>query len=419
MSTPKLQKFYKSRKWSSFVDGLRNERVTPDGLILCEHCGQPITKAYDCIGHHITELTDENVDDVNISLNPDNIKLVHFRCHNAIHNRFQGYQGRKQQHVYIVYGAPLAGKSEYVAGIAEPNDIVISMDRLWRAIRSDKSGDDKPAALKTNVFGLRDALLDMIELRIPADRIVEVQAEYGEKVTAWRLDATLREFQRIEPVDLFFTYPLHELDAGGILREANLEENERSMENGRELGTLAKKAKKIDKKSKLLDMINRDEEFAGKRKSYQQLMAFGENGYTKENYDKYCEWWGVYVLQDTTGQIASSVYSDYKSRWSIETYNNYVKNDADFNDLKNQDYYCAHGFDFIMLITGLIHSRLNEAVKRLNNSSISMIDILIKSGHMRMVLHDKTWKLHNTRTKDIDIFQKMGFTPEKEYIPKR
>lgn len=165
MSTPKLQKFYKSRKWSSFVDGLRNERVTPDGLILCEHCGQPITKAYDCIGHHITELTDENVSDVNISLNPDNIKLVHFRCHNAIHNRFQGYQGRKQQHVYIVYGAPLAGKSEYVAGIAEPNDIVISMDRLWRAIRSDKSGDDKPAALKTNVFGLRDALLDMIKVR--------------------------------------------------------------------------------------------------------------------------------------------------------------------------------------------------------------------------------------------------------------
>ena len=39
------------------------------------------------------------------------------------------------------------------------------MDRLWRAIRSDKSGDDKPAALKTNVFGLRDALLDMIKVR--------------------------------------------------------------------------------------------------------------------------------------------------------------------------------------------------------------------------------------------------------------
>ena len=156
-----------------------------------------------------------------------------------------------------------------------------------------------------------------------------------------------------------------------------------------------------------------------KRKSYQQLMAFGETGYTQENYEKYCEWWGVYILQDTTQQAASSVYSDYKDRWAIETYNNYVKNDADFNDLKNQDYYCAHGFDFIMLVTGLIHSRLNEAVKRLNKSSISTIDIMIKSGHMRMVLHDKTWKLHNTRTKDIELFERMGFIPETEYLPKR
>ena len=115
-----------------------------------------------------------------------------------------------------------------------------------------------------------DALLDMIELRIPADKMDEARAEYGEKVTAWRLDATLREFQRIEPVDLFFSYPLHEIDAGGILREANLEENERSMENGREMGILAKKAKKTDMKGTLMDAINRDEEFSGKRKTYKE-----------------------------------------------------------------------------------------------------------------------------------------------------
>ena len=130
-----------------------------------------------------------------------------------------------------------------------------------------------------------DALLDMIELRIPADRIVEVQAEYGEKVTAWRLDATLREFQRIEPVDLFFTYPLHELDAGGILREANLEENERSMENGRELGTLAKKAKKTDMKARLLKYIERDEEFSGCRKTYREYAE--EMGVSEKTIKRY------------------------------------------------------------------------------------------------------------------------------------
>ena len=115
-----------------------------------------------------------------------------------------------------------------------------------------------------------DALLDMIELRIPADKIVEVKEEYGDKVTAWRMDATLREFQRIEPVDLFFSYPLHELDAGGILREANLEENERSMENGREIGNLAKKVKKAVNKSDLAEAIMRDEEFSGRRKTQKE-----------------------------------------------------------------------------------------------------------------------------------------------------
>ena len=115
-----------------------------------------------------------------------------------------------------------------------------------------------------------DALLDMIELRIPQEKIEQVKAEYGEKVTAWRMEATLREFAQIEPVNLFFSYPLHEVDATGILNEANLEENERSMENGRELGTLAKAGKKADMKVRLYEMMTRDEEFAGKRKTYKQ-----------------------------------------------------------------------------------------------------------------------------------------------------
>ena len=117
---------------------------------------------------------------------------------------------------------------------------------------------------------IADALLDMIELRIPQDRQDEAKAIYGDKCTAWRMDATLREFQRIEPVDLFFSYPVHEIDTGGILREANLEESERSMEYGREIGSLAKSAKKYDMKEKLVDAYNRDVEIIGKPKTQKQ-----------------------------------------------------------------------------------------------------------------------------------------------------
>ena len=114
-----------------------------------------------------------------------------------------------------------------------------------------------------------DALLDMIELRIPKEREEEVKAEYGEKCTAWRLDATLREFQRIEPVNLFFSYPLHEIDAGGILEDANLEENERSMDNGREIRHAQQASKKASIKERLADAINRDEE-VGRRKTQKE-----------------------------------------------------------------------------------------------------------------------------------------------------
>ena len=135
-----------------------------------------------------------------------------------------------------------------------------------------------------------DALLDMIELRIPKECEDQIREEYGDKVTAWRLEATLREFPRIEPVNLFFSYPLHEVDAGGILDEANLEENERSMENGRELGSLAKTAKKESMKEKLIKAMARDEEFDGKRKTQKQYAEeFGVTERTIRSYLKEIE----------------------------------------------------------------------------------------------------------------------------------
>lgn len=168
----------------------------------------------------------------------------------------------------------------------------------------------------------------------------------------------------------------------------------------------------IDDDTRIIVYKDEDENNS-KRKSYKQMIDAGENNYTQDNYEKYSQWWGVYFLQTNTDESAHAVYSDYKDRWSIETYNNYVKNDADFNDLKLQDYYVEHGFDFIMLVTGLIHSKLNEAVKRLKKSSISTFDILVKSGHMRMVQgEDDKWHLHNTRTKDLQLLDQMGYSPE-------
>lgn len=165
MSTPKLQAFYKSHKWETFIANLRSERTNADGFIICEKCGKPILKAYDCIGHHIKELTDSNVDDVTISLNPENIQLLHFKCHNEAHERF-GYNGRQQQNVFIVYGAPCSGKRTWVKDNASNNDLIVDIDKIWAAVRADVcTENEKPNAIKSNVFALRESLIDMIKVR--------------------------------------------------------------------------------------------------------------------------------------------------------------------------------------------------------------------------------------------------------------
>lgn len=101
-----LHKFYTSKEWYDF-----RLRIIAERGPRCEHCKELIEESKDIIIHHIIELTEENVGDVSISLNPDNVEIVCFDCHNKIHLRF-GYKPEKR--VYLVYGPPLSGKSTYV-----------------------------------------------------------------------------------------------------------------------------------------------------------------------------------------------------------------------------------------------------------------------------------------------------------------
>ena len=155
-----LYNFYRSKEWERLLEVLKLERVDSQGNIICAHCGKPIIKAYDCIGHHVIELTEENYTDANISLNPDNILLVHHKCHNIIHNKL----GYAQRQVFIVYGSPLSGKSSYVAEAMSEGDLIIDLDSIWQCV----SGCDryvKPQRLRSVVFAVRDNLLESVKYR--------------------------------------------------------------------------------------------------------------------------------------------------------------------------------------------------------------------------------------------------------------
>lgn len=150
-----LSDFYKSREWESLLKVLKLERLNESGELICAYCGKPIVRAYDCIGHHKIELTEDNYRDATISLNPDNIILIHHKCHNIIHNKLQ----HSRRSVYIVYGSPLSGKRTYVDSVKGVGDLVVDLDKVWDCI-GGRSG-----RLNAVAFGVRDYLLDCIKYR--------------------------------------------------------------------------------------------------------------------------------------------------------------------------------------------------------------------------------------------------------------
>lgn len=72
--------------------------------------------------------------------------------------------GNTPKQIYLVWGSPCSGKSSYVSTVREQGDLVIDIDNIWQCL----SGCDryiKPPQLKSNVFGVRDLLLEMVKYR--------------------------------------------------------------------------------------------------------------------------------------------------------------------------------------------------------------------------------------------------------------
>lgn len=155
-----LSNFYQSREWRKTVRLIRLQRLNENGQTICEYCGKPIVKDYDCIGHHMEHLTEENVNDVMVSLNPDNIQLVHHVCHNRIHEKL----GSKERQVYLVYGPPLAGKRTYVDKAMNKGDLIVDIDSIWECV-SGLSRYEKPPRLKAVVFAMHKALVESVRYR--------------------------------------------------------------------------------------------------------------------------------------------------------------------------------------------------------------------------------------------------------------
>jgi hypothetical protein len=176
-----LKSFYASGEWQAFRAVIIAERDP-----ICQECGKIIANPLDCHVHHIKELTPENVNDVMISLNPENVLVVCHDCHDKEHHRF-GHQ-QLERGVYIIYGPPLAGKKTFVRQNLKRGDLVVDMDALYTAV-SMLPYYDKPDNLLPNVRGIYNQLLDNIKTR------------YGKWNSAWVVGGYADKYKREKLAD--------------------------------------------------------------------------------------------------------------------------------------------------------------------------------------------------------------------------
>lgn len=160
--------FYRSDDWANCKAQVLQQRIRSDGALYCEYCGQVILKGFNpqannnagaVVFHHKVYLNNYNVNDASIAINPDNIAVVHWNCHNQIHERFTG--GQPEKKVYIITGASCSGKTTYVRERLQPNDLVIDIDDIWQTI-SGQPRYVKPNSLKSLVFAIRDEIKALI-----------------------------------------------------------------------------------------------------------------------------------------------------------------------------------------------------------------------------------------------------------------
>ncbi len=90
------------------------------------------------------------------------------------------------------------------------------LDKNYPGWQEDVSQDD--------MLSQRE-MVDYCKKRIPKgkygtfDTMLNHAREEVEKISAWRIEGTLREFSKFSPVNLWFNYPVHQVDKSGVLND--------------------------------------------------------------------------------------------------------------------------------------------------------------------------------------------------------
>lgn len=87
------------------------------------------------------------------------------------------------------------------------------------------------------------------------NRNIDAAKARVKSMTAWRIEGTLREFQKFEPINLWFNYPVHSLDQSGVLGDIQPEAEQAPWQKGAAKNKKNAKSRKADRKIALEEAI--------------------------------------------------------------------------------------------------------------------------------------------------------------------
>ena len=87
------------------------------------------------------------------------------------------------------------------------------------------------------------------------DKMVEEARKKARERTAWRIEGTLREFPKFKPVNLWFDYPVHQIDKVGVLEDIQPDTETPPWKKGADRNKKNAKERKNDRKKALEEAV--------------------------------------------------------------------------------------------------------------------------------------------------------------------
>lgn len=133
-----------------------------------------------------------------------------------------------------------------------------------------------------------------------------------------------------------------------------------------------------------------------------------KEGYSLEEYQKQKDDYGVIVLKSNLDKSAKELYELYKSRWSIETYYDRLKNGIHFEALNLDDYATIQGLCFVLMVASRIDARISQAARQTKTTRKELIQLM---RYLKLVNEgENTIKIHNMKKQHQSIFEILNIT---------